>query len=371
MRIGIVTLPPHTNYGGILQAYALQTTLERMGNDVVVFDTNKHRSLPLWKMPLSYGKRILKKMLGRGGVIFREQKFNREYPIVSQHTQPFIDKYIHRIVVSDFRTLSPGDYDTIVVGSDQIWRARYDQIENAYLKFAHDWQIRRVAYAASFAVEKWEYTPRQTKQFAELVRKFDAVSVRESSGVALCREHFGVEALHVLDPTMLLTTDDYKLLIDQAGISTCEGNLGCYILDETKQTRQLIQRLATEKGLTPFRMNSRVEDMRAPLEERIQPPVERWLQSFIDAQLIITDSFHACVFSILFNKPFVVVANQDRGTARYDSLLGMFALQRCLYSQEWRPEDIFSIDWNSVNKRLEEWRNISFNYLSQINKMDK
>lgn len=324
MKIGILTLPLHTNYGGILQAYALQTVLGRMGHEVEVIDTPNIKSSPsLWTI----GKRIIKKLLGRKVSLFLEKKYNKEFPIISQYTQLFVDKYIHRKVVNTPEELQEDDFDAIVVGSDQIWRPKYyGKIENAYLKFAKDWNIKRIAYAASFGTDEWEYTPHQTARCGELLRMFDAASVREASGVGLCKEYFGVEAKHVLDPTMLLNKEDYIKLIETAGTPKSKGTLLNYILDDTPEKRALIEQIAKDKGLVPFRVNSRVEDHNAPLEERIQPPVEQWLRGFYDAEFVVTDSFHACVFSILFNKPFVVIGNKERGMARFNSLLRLFDL---------------------------------------------
>lgn len=325
MKIGILTLPLHTNYGGILQAYALQTVLERMGHEVVVIDTPNVKAMPSF---LIVGKRITKRVLGKRVEIFLERRHNREYPIISQYTQPFIDKYIHRKVVNSPDELQESDFDAIVVGSDQVWRPKYyGKIENAYLAFAKSWQIKRIAYAASYGTDEWEYTPEQTKRCGELLKKFDAVSVREASGVELCKAHFGVESLHVLDPTMLLDKEDYICLIEAAGTPKSKGALLNYVLDETPAKCALIEKIAKDKGLVPFRVNSRVENRTAPLEERIQPPVEEWLRGFYDAEFVVTDSFHACVFSILFGKPFVVVGNKERGMARFDSLLKMFGLE--------------------------------------------
>ena len=122
MRIGILTLPLHTNYGGILQAYALQTVLEKMGHEVVVFDTpNKTLLPPLWKMPLSFGKRTLKKILGRTDRIFVEHYQNKIRPVIAKNILPFIDGKIHRKVIKNFHQLSQADYDAIIVGSDQVW----------------------------------------------------------------------------------------------------------------------------------------------------------------------------------------------------------------------------------------------------------
>lgn len=330
MKIGILTLPLHTNYGGILQAYALQTVLERMGHKVVVIDTPNVKSMPSF---LAMGKRIAKRALGKRVEIFLERRHNREYPIISQYTQPFIDKYIHRKEISSLHELRKENFDTIVVGSDQVWRPLYftslfkTNIRNAYLAFAGEWNIKRIAYAASFGTDNWEYTPEQTKTCGELLKLFDAVSVREESGVQLCKEHFGVEAQHVLDPTMLLDKEDYMHLIEAAGTPKSKGTLLNYILDETPEKRTLMEQIAKNKRLIPFRVNSKVEDRTAPLEERIQPPVEQWLRGFYDAEFVVTDSFHACVFSILFNKSFVVIGNKERGMARFSSLLKLFNIE--------------------------------------------
>lgn len=362
MRIGILTLPLHTNYGGILQAYALQTVLERMGHEVVVIDTPNVKYAPSL---FTLSKRIIKRFLGYRVGVFSERKHNRTYPIISQHTQPFIDKYIHRKVVHSPKELQESEFDAIVVGSDQIWRPKYyGKIEDAYLAFAKGWKIKRVAYAASFGTDEWEYTLEQTKSCGELLKKFDAVSVREASGMGLCKEHFGVDAKHVLDPTMLLDKEDYIRLIEAAGTPKSKGTLLNYILDETPEKRALIEQIAKDKGLVPFRVNSRVEDYTAPLAERIQPPVEEWLRGFYDAEFVVTDSFHACVFSILFGKPFVVVGNKERGMARFESLLKMSGLEDRLVSSIEDYNRVGEMTWN--DGKLQEKREWSRKFLSEL-----
>ena len=233
MRIAILTLPLHTNYGGILQAYALQTVLERMGHEVCIVEKKrKPVTLPLWKVPLVYGKRMLKNAKGRPFPLFYEQKVNREEPFVRQHTDKFICRYIKRRIVGDFSEINESDYDAIVVGSDQIWRPKYfnDNIERAFLDFTEGWDVRRIAYAASFGTDEWEYTRAQTRRCGRLLKRFDAVSVREASGADLCREHFGVEAKTMLDPTMLLEKEDYIRLFENANTPKSNGTLLNYII---------------------------------------------------------------------------------------------------------------------------------------------
>lgn len=356
MRIGILTLPLHTNYGGILQAYALQTVLERMGHDVCLIEKRREPlTLPLWKASLSYGKRIVKNLTGSQCPIFYEQKMNRETPIVRQHTDKFINKYIKRRIVDDYSEIFETDFDAIVVGSDQVWRPKYfHDIEHAFLDFTAGWNIKRIAYAASFGTDEWVYTQKQTEWCRKLIKNFYAISVRESSGVELCREYLGVDAAHVLDPTMLLSKDDYIQLFKDAKTPHSNGTLLCYILDETPEKTELINKISKEKSLVPFMVNSKVENHNAPLKERIQPPVEQWLRGFYDAEFVVTDSFHASVFSILFRKPFIVVGNADRGLSRFSSLLGMFGLGRHLMTAS-SDNDICSVtDWNAVSSSLND-----------------
>ena len=226
---------------------------------------------------------------------------NRETPIIRQYTDKFIAQYIKRRIVNDYTDVHENDFDAIVVGSDQIWRPKYFRpIEHVYLDFTEGWNIRRIAYATSFGTDEWEYNKRQTRECGRLLQNFDAVSVREKSGIDLCRDYFHAQATQVLDPTMLLEAGDYIKLFEAVGTPKSPGTLLNYILDETPEKTALIEKIAKDKGLVPF---PKVENIKAPLQERIQPPVEQWLRGFYDAEFVITDSFHACVFSILFSRP--------------------------------------------------------------------
>lgn len=374
MRIGILTLPLHTNYGGILQAYALQTVLERMGHEVVVFDTPKKSTLPpLWKLPLSFAKRILLKSMGRIDRIFIERYNNRVQPIVTKEIQPFIDEQIHRKVFAKFSKLDACDFDAIVVGSDQVWRSIYfipmwfgQPMENAYLSFTKGWNIKRISYAASFGTDKWEYNEEQTLHSKEALQMFDAVSVREENGVKLCKHNFDVDALHVLDPTMLLDANDYIELFKRKLTPKSKGNLLNYVLDETDEIESLIKKVASMKKMVPFAVNNPYEgDNTKPLNQRIKPSVETWLRGFYDADFVITDSFHACVFSIIFKKQFIVVGNKERGMARFESLLKMFGLEERLVDEKVDINTLQPIDYDKVYNLYGQLKERSLHFLSE------
>ena len=253
MRIAILTLPLHVNFGGILQCYALQTVLERMGHEVSVLNTDFVNVDYKTRIGL-FIKRLVKTCIGK------ESKFygwKTEREITQKYTQVFIRKHIHLLNVQDLSLLKEDDFDAIVVGSDQIWRPMYYQpIANAYLKFAKDWtSIKRIAYATSFGTDKWEYTHEETQECASLVKLFDAVSVRENTAVDLCRKYLEVEAVQVLDPTLLLSKEDYLKLIDQSKLKKNEG-VFAYFLDVTSSKMDLANRIAKERGLKLYQFNN-------------------------------------------------------------------------------------------------------------------
>lgn len=372
MRIAILTLPLHTNYGGILQCYALQTALERMGHEVSVLNTNFVNVDYKTRMGL-FIKRLIKTVLRKES---RFYGWKTEREIICQNIQPFIDKYIRLRNIKDFSLLNEDEFDAIVVGSDQIWRPLYyyqfycQPITDAYLGFAKDWtHIKRVAYATSFGTDEWEYTPQETKECALLLKMFDAVSVRELSGIDLCRVHLGMKATWVLDPTLLLTKDAYLALITQSDLKTQNRGLFYYILDVTPEKISLINRLADERGWKHYQENNLNIDCSSLYYygKQIPKSIERWIAGFRDASFIVTDSFHGCVFSILFNKPFVVIANTERGLARLKSLLSIFGMNDRLVNSSNGVDFsyIHDIRWDKVNDVLNKHRQDSLSFLSK------
>lgn len=334
MKIGILTLPLSYNYGGILQAYALQTVLERMGHEVWHIQPYPYHCITLL-FPLKVVKRIFENfLLGRETDIFSEIHHNKKYKLVNQYTRPFVKKQIHLREVNRLSDIRPDEFDSIVVGSDQIWRPHYfkglfreKKIENAFLGFTKKWKVKRIAYAASFGTDIWEYSKEETIKCKSAISMFTAVSVREDSGAKLCSDYLGVSDVpRLLDPTLLLERKDYEALLHSFTSFHPEGNMMCYILDESKEKQDVINLVSKDKSLKPFKANVNVETKQSKTNNYVQPPLEHWLLSIINSELIVTDSFHACVFSIIFNKPFIVLENKNRGLSRITSLLEVFGL---------------------------------------------
>ena len=377
MKTAVITLPLHTNYGGILQAYALKCVLEGMGHEAVVVDRKDKMPLPVWyKAPFVYASRALKKMLkpGAGVEVLREFNYRKTLPLRAVNTQGFINQYIAPLVVSSYKHIRQGEYDAFVVGSDQVWRPRYfGNIEDAFLAFAKDWTVKRVAYAASFGTEQLEYKYEELQTCSGLLEMFDAVSVREDAGVRICEEWFGYEgAEHVLDPVMLLDAEVYRTLAQKTENHSCRGKVMTYILDPSREKDCVVDFVAriTGKDVEKFF----VDDSSRPLAGRVAPSVEQWLASFCDADFVVTDSFHGCVLSVLLHKPFVAVGNSLRGMSRMSSLLTMFGLDGRLV-QGIDPEDdgeywLAEPDWKAVDAVLDDQREKSMGFLQNVLKQE-
>ena len=370
MKIGILTLPLHTNYGGILQAYALQTVLERMGHKTMMIDKGWPPKVPFINYLKRTIKESLKKLSGHSTqrwhwIFFQYGEMLKEH----QYTIQFVNKYIHRKIQRDLYAISNGDFDGFVVGSDQIWRVQhYRPIVNAYLDFTKGWHVKRVSYAASFGTDDWEYSPEETSECSKLLHAFDAVSVRESSGVSLCNKYFHrTDVKHVLDPTLLLTSEDYVNRLGLATVAKSKGDFLVYILDMTAEKQQIVDFIAKQYGLTPFYVNSKCDDKSYNIKNRIQPPVEAWLRGFYDVKFVFTDSFHACAFSLIFNKPFFVYGNKERGMSRFESLLSSFGLDNRLIESfgEITANIIDEINWKTINSIMSKKRTESLGFLEK------
>lgn len=353
MRICILTQPLQTNYGGLLQAYALQTVLKRMGHEVWTEDR---------KYPVCPIRRFIAKMLSPVRGVYYPTKYQNR--IISQFTDSFIHKNINTtdpVITKTKEVFQKYQFDAYIVGSDQVWRPLYSSyIPNYFLDFTVGEKVKRIAYAASFGTSEWEFTPKQTMLCASLLKAFDAVSVREDSGVNLCKQYFGVDAVHLLDPTMLLDKCDYTQLVELEKTPSFKEKLMTYVLDQSPEKQKIIRKVSKEIGhdpivVMPDKLFNQVGSKE--IDRCIFPPVTDWLRGFMDAEYVVTDSFHGMVFSIIFNKPFIVIANKDRGLDRFTSLLNKFGLQeRLVYSFDDVTDELIHtpIDYKYVHQILEQ-----------------
>lgn len=378
MKIGIITHPIIYNYGGILQNYALQQVLKNMGHEVYTID--KHIETAFKTKVLSLGKRSLLKLTGKN-VKLRGWQTKEESNIINSNTRSFVEQYItttNSIIANSEVNKLHEKYrlDAYVVGSDQVWRrneARGNDLE--FLSFLeHNKDVKKIAYAASFGVSEWEFKEEETIKFKRLAQLFDAISVREDSGVKLCENFLNVEAQHLIDPTMLLLKDNFVSLVKAANINKSKGNLFTYVLDRSTEKKEVIKRISDELGMNPFEVMPE-QNYKMDLEDNFDihkcvfPKIEQWLRAFMDAEYVITDSFHGTAFAIIFNKPFISIVNKRRGASRFYSLLKTFGLENRAISEEDSIDLNLikeQIDFTKVNKILFDEREKSMRFLKEV-----
>lgn len=352
MKVVVLTYPLNNNFGNLLQAWALKHFLQELNYQVSVVDRLESYQRP--KYIFNQASTFIRRLL-RMKVYLTQSRYSIKH--FSQNTRKFVD---HEILATHcFSTRSLYQYlskfDAIVVGSDQVWRPSF--LSSAYkdyflYKFAKG-SIKCISFAASMGTEIWNLTPKQSAIAKKGLVNFDAISTREQSSINLLKEHLLVKAVQMPDPTFLIKKSEYLKLYseDRSNCRPLKGQVFCYILDRNPLSDDCIRDFASLNNLT----YSFIEDYYENDGNPIYPKVSQWLFNMYHAEFIITNSFHGCVFSLIFNKPFIAVRNDKRGNARLASLLTQFKLNRNIFPWEFLRTlscKNLKYDWDSVNEQI-------------------
>ncbi|MDR0785983.1 MAG: polysaccharide pyruvyl transferase family protein, partial [Treponema sp.] len=235
--------------------------------------------------------------------------------------------------------------DAFIVGSDQLWFYP-SMIQNGYLfmlNFVKD-SKKKIAYSTSFGHDK-SYFPDSALPLARAyMNRFDYVSTRETSGVDICREVFGKEAVQTPDPVFLCEAEVYEKLAADARIKTQGNFIFAYILDPDEEKRALLRFTSQKLDKQVVAFTDMQGDYKPRLEalkdfNAIGGEVEDWLWHIIHCDFSVIDSFHGMCLSIIFNKPFIVINNARRGSTRLQSFLAQTEFENRLLNS---PNEIFS-----------------------------
>lgn len=361
MRIAILTQPLHNNYGGILQNYALQVVLKGLGHDPVTLDLSYNKpNWPFYVRVIKFVWRFVKRLFGDKSILFSDLErqwvfMNRPGKNQKRFVQAYIDS-LHFVDKLNDNFCSEYAFDAFIVGSDQVWRPRFSPyLPNYFLDFTQGAKVKRLSYAASFGTDKWEGTAAETVQMIPWVQQFDAVSVREKSGVSLCWNTFGVRAQCVLDPTLLVNKNEYVSLLTSEINTMRSPYLAVYVLDDSKSIRCLVKKVCKKLNLKAVYLGVK--------SKKGFPSIESWISGIFNSNYVLTDSFHGTVFSIIAHKPFTTVINSGRGASRFESLLGDLGLMDRLTSAGNPTISDYSVDYSTVDAKLVELKEQSLNFL--------
>lgn len=262
--------------------------------------------------------------------------------------------------------------DAYITGSDQVWAHLLDTEYNTifFLNFGNK-RIKRIAYAPSFGMDSYPEPLMPTLKKA--LSRFDALSAREISGIKICKDA-GYEATHVLDPTMLLPTREYQILISQNKVNTPYIYIYSVNINDSKQLQwEDLQRFASLHQLKTIVTTASGYFPAAEIfsgAEYDYSSIPQWLSNIKNAELVITTSFHGVVFSILFHTNFVyfpIEGKFSRGNGRVISLLEMVGLLDRIYSPNVSFDDFYqtNIDWTLVENIIGAEREKSLDFLKR------
>lgn len=358
MKIGILTVPFNNNYGGFLQAFALKRVLEDMGNEVVIINRrrNKDDNFKVKIMNFLIKIHVRKDMIKE--ISKYTEQFKREY------LYPMTEEYY---TSEELKKCLNYNFDAVIVGSDQVWRYKSagDSIDDFFCNFLEGTNIPHFSYSASMGTDEMEYPQDKIEVCAKLLKGFKAISVREQSAKDILKAYFDAENVQVvIDPTLLLNKQVYIDLFKNNHDKSQNPYVFTYVLDEKQELREAIDGFATKRGLNIVNLRAQTGNLK---EIKVIEPVEKWLSALYYSDYVVTDSFHGVVFSIIFNKPFVVYGNMRTGISRLDYLLGLLDIKERLMSSCNELSGLLetSIDWKVLNKRIDEERGASFFFLKE------
>lgn len=381
MKIGIITFwDSQDNYGQVLQCWALQQQLKKMGHDPFLIrysplkQKTSYKWTKFWKIILVYP--IFRK-LNRKLKEKREIK-NANAIALKNDQRKFNDFREQHIEVSAciYQGLaaiqkSPPEADCYICGSDQVWGKSLTNDENQafYLNFGKK-NVKRIAYAASFGRDI--YPIEMNGRLHDMLVKFDAISVREKSGIDICA-NVGIKAVNVLDPTLLLPKEDYHKIMEMPktngkyfytySINVTSSRDICWKeLSEYAYQAGLLSISTTSSGYFPGREI-------CPNTQYVYATIPQWLGYINHAEFMATTSFHGIAFCLILHKNFIYFPLKGKyagGNSRVVSLLESLGLHEKIFNHTISVKQCIEhpIDWDFIELKLHDRRDMSYDFLN-------
>lgn len=321
-KVGIITYHKHNNYGAALQAYALQKKIEDMGYCVEII--NYHYKRNTWSLNKLRSKGIKLYIMGIMGSLMRIPRYKKfsEFRKMMRLSPRYNKNNLYK---------ANKRYDICISGSDNIWNADINGFDkNYFLDFIED-NAKKRSYASSFGSDKIDSS--LEKEYGELLKKYTVLGVREESGAKLIKRISDKDAYVVSDPTFLISYEEW----DKISIKPKEKKsyILAYQLVPSKHFIKTVNRISKEERLpiiyVSFPMGGYVK---SKCKLHIGP--KEWLGYIRNANIIVTDSFHGVMFSIIFEKQFYVILTQL--STRIENILEKLRLQNRIIDKQGRRD---------------------------------
>lgn len=348
-RIGIVTINDNNNYGNRLQNYAVQEILKKLDTESITIKnetiTNTKDKYLLRKVKSIFNKNSYSKVVERRNCF---QSFNKNIIFSSKKITPY-SKLVQ--------------YDYFITGSDQVWNPNFGRLRDVdLLEFTVP--EKRISFSASFGISNLH--EQYSEKLKNALKDYKAISVREDAGKKIIEDVVGRKDIEVLvDPTMLLTAAEWdKVAKKPEQLKTDRYILNYFLGELSEKRKEEIDRIAKENNCEVIN----ILDQTSPFY--CTGPSE-FLYLEKHAFLVCTDSFHSCVFAILYNRPFIIFNREDNNVSmnsRVETLINKFNLKNREYNGKEITKENLNHDYTETYKILEEERKKSMTFL--INALD-
>ena len=367
-KIGIITFHNSYNCGSMLQAYALQQVIDRMTgrkSEIVDFSNEGQQKLYGVRQPNDSLKNIIKNII----LAPRLKKIARNYESYERFKKRnfrLSNRPIHKSV-----DLSDADYDIVVAGSDQIWNIMIADGDDAYFL---PWvkNARKVAYAPSFGAKNIAEFADDPTRYADYLRGFSNLSIRERNGLEWLQNLTGKSAELLLDPTLLLNQDDYAE-IESHKLKLLPRYIFYYSPGYSRDINKLVHRISQKYKLPVIAFNTKTFYVKGMQFSGFKlPEIENpstYLQLIKNAEIIITTSFHGTVFSTIYRKKFWTVKNGGMfgNDDRVKTLMHLLDLEDRMIPTEF--DDAFDYlkekDYDRYERLLEKEQEKAYKYLKK------
>lgn len=364
MKVSLITLHRVFNYGSVLQTYATQKVFENVGCDIEVVDyiTEQRTNKRLFGgVPEGFCGGLVKKaayiLLKSLSVLIKKKTFGG---FVKKNCNLTSRKYI----TADDLKNDPPKADIYVTGSDQVWNSKYNEGVDAgfFLEYAPK-DKKAVAFVSSFG--KTSLDDDEIELTKEYLKKYSLISVRENAAMNILND-LGYSSVQLIDPTLQITRDEWGKVASKRLIS--EKYLVLMLLyNEDNGATEYARKIADEKGLKLVKLSWELFRPKEVDKLMTHRSPEDFLSLFMNADFVVTNSFHGLAFSINFNRQFVIVPRNEFNS-RLQSLLELTGLEdRMVTSAEaaLSEADKF-IDYSPVNERLDAERKRAQEFIKEV-----
>ena len=359
-KIGILTFYNTTNYGALLQMYAIYHTLEKKGEkiEIIRYFCNAVEQ----RENLSFLKaKTLKKFVRTILLKIPNTRKKKNFKLFERDRFKFSEKLYTAETLSSLKD----KYDSVIVGSDQVWNFKLTGNDKGFFLTGAS-GIKKYAYAASFGSETIDQKTEQI--IAASLKEFDLISVRELSAVDIVNNVCGIKPYFVLDPTFLLTPNEWKVIAKNSADDKTENEkpfILLYLIQNKKKTIDYAKRIAEKNkwnikyiNISPYHICG-VENIRSAA------PTE-FLNLIQHASLVITGSYHGLALSVNLSKPvyYELSEKKDNYNARISSLITTLEMKECRL--EYEKKEIPEIKYDRIQSKLSKLREQSIDVLNMM-----